>query len=131
MSAQTIILPSVKSMKTKAEIAFVKNADKYLLKQMYSLGDSYCRNNQYDSVLIHDIISTNNCELLEQIKTELGKSETIVSLGSSRGYSNDILQNSEDALYELWKGEGNVGTKTDFLNRAFLDEKANWDEIKW
>lgn len=129
MSAQTIIHPSAISMREQAEDTFIKNADKYLFKRMYGLGEGYCNFEQQDSTIIYDIIQSNDCELLSLIQKELEETETSVEIRT--GYSEHIIENAEDNLYELWLSQGYSGSKRDFLNQALVDEKANWDEIKW
>lgn len=129
MSAQTIIHPSISSIKEESEDLFIKNADKHLLERRFRLGDGYCRYEQLDAAIIYDIIQSNDCELLNLIKEELEKVETADQIEDK--YSEHIIDNAHDNLYELWLNEGNSGTKQQFLDLAFEDTKADWDEIKW
>ena len=129
MSAQTIIHPSIKSIKEDSEKLFIKNADKYLLERRFNLGEGYCTYEQFDAAIIYDIIQSNDCELLTLIKKQLEEVETNSELEDK--YSDHIIGNAHDNLYDVWLNEGNSGTKQQFLDLAFEDTKADWDEIKW
>lgn len=130
MSAQTIIHPSIDSMREESQKLFLKNADKYLLDRDFGLGESYCRFGQSDAVMMFDIIQSNDCELLTLVKKEIERIEDDDPTCKKK-CSTELTQTSNLNLYELWLSRGNIGTMNDFLNLILADEKANWDEIKW
>jgi hypothetical protein len=129
MSAQTIIHPSITSIKEESEKLFIQNADKYLFKRRFELGEGYCSYEQFDAAIIYDIIQANDCELLTLIKKELERYEDDETI--KKKCSTELTQTSNLNLYELWLSRGNIGTMNDFLNLILADEKANWDEISW
>ena len=129
MSAQTIIHPSIDSLKEEAEKLFIKNADKYLLKRRFTLGEDFCSFEQSDAVMLFDIIQANDCELLTLIKKELNSYEDEDTV--KKKCSEEIQFTANQNLYQLWLSRGNVGTMDEFLDLILADEKANWDEIKW
>lgn len=129
MSAQTIIHPSISSMVTEAEDAFIKNSEKLLLEDFYALGKGYCNFEQADAAMLYDIIQTNNCGLLDLINKELHRIEDDPE--EDKRPKLDIYTRSNQSLYELWLSKGNMGTMEDFLCLILADDKANWDEIKW
>lgn len=71
MSAQTILHPSIESLKKELEKTLTSNAKNYILKKNFALGEGYCEFEQKDAELLYDIIETGNCELLKNIKNEL------------------------------------------------------------
>ena len=130
MSAQTIIHPSIDSMRKEAQELFLKNADKYLLDRNYGLGEGFCSFEQADAVMMFDIIESNDCDLLTLVKTEIERIED-ADPNCKKKCSTELDITSNLNLYELWQSRGNVGTMDDFLNLILADEKANWDEINW
>lgn len=130
MSAQTIIHPSIDSMRKESQKLFLKNADKYLLEKNFGLGKGYCSFEQADAVMLYDIIQSNDCEMLTLIKKEIERIED-EDPTCKKKCSVEMDQVSNLNLYELWLSRGNIGTMNDFLNLILADEKANWDEIKW
>ena len=129
MSAQTIIHPSIDSMREEAQKLFLKNADKYLLKRGFGLGESYSSFEQADAVMLYDIIQSNDCELLSLVKKELERIEDAEP--TKKKCSEELTVASNTNLYQLWLSRGNIGTMDDFLDLILADEKANWDEINW
>ena len=132
MSAQSIIVKSIKSIKEEAEKNILKNAKKYLLKEDYLLGKGHCSFSTMDSFKTLNIIDKNNCNLnnsieavLENFQGEEYNKEEILTNNPS------INNKKESSLYELWKAKGNSGSKDDFLNQITSDTKADWDEIDW
>lgn len=128
MSAQTIIHPSISSMRKEAEDLMIANANKYILQSDYALGEGYCNFGQTDAEIIYDIIQYNNCHLLNLIKKEI---ESIEDSEKRSGTYLDIHENSAQSLYELWLSKGNMDTIENFLNIVAEDTKANWDTLKW
>jgi len=128
MSAQTIIHPTIASIRKESEDSFIGNAKKLLFQDDYALGDGYCSFEQADAAMIYDIIKSNNCKLLNLIKIEIDRVE---DKDPEKRDPLDMLSTSNQNLYELWLSRGNVGTMEDFLNLILADEKANWDEINW
>ena len=113
MSAQTIIHPTITSMRKEAQELFLKNADKYLLERNYGLGEGYCSFEQADAVMLFDMIQSNDCDLLTLIKTEI---ERIEDTDCENKCSDEIDTTCNSNLYELWLSRGNIGTMEDFLN---------------
>ncbi len=71
MSAQTIIHPSITSIKKKAEDTLIDIANKNILKEYYALGDGYCDFDYLNAALTIDIINTNSCVLYSIINSEI------------------------------------------------------------
>jgi len=130
MSAQTIIHPSIDSMREESQELFLKNADKYLLERNFGLGEGFCDFEQADATMMFDIIQSNDCELLTLIKKEIERIED-EDPNCKKKCSTELTDASNLNLYELWLSRGNIGTMNDFLNLILADEKADWDEINW
>lgn len=124
MSAQTIIHPTINSLKEEAVGTIIANAKKYVLKENYALGEDYCEFEQLDACMTYDIIKTNNCALLTIIQQEIEN----VEYDSEHLYLSDT---SNKSLYDLWLSKGNIGTMDDFLNTLLADVSADWGEVKW
>lgn len=140
MSAQTVIHPSIFSIKKEAEDIFISNAKKLLLKNGYALGEGYCSFEQADSVIIYDIINLNNCKIFSLINKEIEFvedecKEDIDNITESCEMTNSSNNcNSTDSvsvIYELWLSKGNSGTMDEFLELILKndDVSSNWDEI--
>ena len=125
MSAQTIIHPTVDSMREEAQKLFLKNADKYLLERNMGLGEGYCDFEQADAAMMFDIIQSNDCEVLTLIKKEIERVEDNDPTCKKK-CSTELTNSSNLNLYELWLSRGNIGTMEDFLNLILADEKVNW-----
>ena len=114
MSQQTILHPTIDSLKEEAEKTFIKNADKYLLKRRFALGDDYCSFEQADAAMIFDIIELNNCNILTLIKKELESIEDLED--EKKKCSEEVKLTANENLYELWLSRGNCGSMEDFLD---------------
>ena len=117
MSAQTIIHPTIDSLKKEAEDSFIDNATKYLLQRRFHLGDGYCSMDQIDARMMFDIIERNNCDIIQLIKEDLEKIEE--DLPEYQKCSDQIALTANQNLYELWLCRGNIGTYDDFLKTIF------------
>ena len=71
MSAQTILHPTIESLKEEAEKTLTDNAKKYILKKNFALGEGYCNFKQKDAELLYDMIETDNCEVINILKKEI------------------------------------------------------------
>ena len=129
MSAQTIIHPTISSIRDESKDTFIDNAKKHVLLEDYALGEGYCGFEVADACLIYNIIETNNCDLLNLIKIEIERIEDCTDC--EKGDPLNILATSNESLYDLWISRGNIGSMEDFLNLVLGDIKANWDEISW
>ena len=126
MSAQTVIHPSIESIKKEAEESFLINADKYLLEADYALGTGYCSFEQADAAFLCDIINYNNCSLLNSLSNEIERYEDSDSYSSDYIYEDYSESTSTDTLYSLWLNRGNTGTRDEFLTILLDDNKVNW-----
>lgn len=126
---QTIIHPSISSIREEAIDIIMYNANRYMLQSDYGLGDGYCDFEQMDAEITVGIINRNNCELLGLISKEIERVEKD-DKKEKKEYL-DIYSTSHKSLYDLWLSKGNVGTPEQFLNLILTDEKVNWDEVSW
>lgn len=138
---QTINHISVASMTKEALTNLTKNADKFLLKKRFKLGEGECPFNQKDSSLLYDIIETNRCEIFDDINKVIREGASCIYqveldipnedsvLTSLRKANNGST--SKDTLYSLWLSRGNSGTMDSFLDLLLEDEKVEWAEINW
>lgn len=139
MTSQTIIHPTISSMREEAESAFIKNADKLLLQKRFRLGGGYCQSEQTDHEMMYDIIMANDCELIYLIQKGIESYEdgSQVNPNSSDSYISDIGgysgygTESKQGLYELWLSRGNMGSPDYFLNLILKDTQANWSKVEW
>ena len=67
MSVQTIIHNSRENIIDSALRNTIDNANKFLLKKKFKLGDGYCEKNQFHNSIINDIMQVNTCELVNHI----------------------------------------------------------------
>lgn len=140
MSAQTIIHPSITSIKKEAEDTFIKNANKHILKKNFALGEGYCSFEQLDAALTYDIIRYGKCNLLKIIEegiesyedAEKSKNKT-TSLKKENGYriSETIKEEDYSVIYKLWLSKGNSGTIDEFLNLILKDEELKLESNNW
>ena len=127
---QTINHISIASMTKDALNNLTNNADKFLLKKRFKLGEGECSFNQKDNSLLYDIIETNRCDIFDDINKTIKEGASCtheVCLGDNKA----PYVPSTDTLYQLWLSRGNSGSMSDFLDILLEDEKVEWAEINW
>lgn len=126
-SIQDITLRSIGEDALKA---MAENANKYILKNDFRLGEGYCEFLQRDSEILYSIIDANYCELNSILEDSI---EGVGAIHRPKCKKTDSIPRtaSDSGLYELWISRGNSGSMDDFLDAIFYDEKMNWYEINW
>lgn len=114
MSAQTIIHPTINSLREEAVGTIIANANKYIFKENYALGEDYCDFEQLDACMTYDIIETNNCALLSIIQKGIESIDDSCEEDDSNHL--DLVATSNQSLYDLWLSKGNIGTMDNFLS---------------
>lgn len=71
MSTQSIYKKTIDTVQKEMEDSLLKNANNYLLKRRFALGQGECQEDIKHSMKILGFICTENCELLEYIKRTL------------------------------------------------------------
>lgn len=141
MSAQTILHPTIGSLKKESQNQFIENAKKLLLKENFALGSGYCMDNQLDALLTNDILSLNNCNISIKIHGKIHETEDSCEKINLYEESNEYINvprtnkrksTQEDTLYKLWINKGNKGSLEDFLDTILKDDEVEWEgNIKW
>jgi len=67
MSVQSIINNSIKNLTEKALENTINNANKFILKKRFKLGNNYCEKDQFHNSIINEISKLNNCNLINHI----------------------------------------------------------------
>lgn len=131
MSAQTILHPSIESMREEFEKNFQKNANSYVLKKRFELGKGYCRFNQADSSILYDILQSNDCEIIDLVNKEIEKIENEDPKNKKKKYSEELTYNRNVNLYQLWLSRGNTGSLDQFLDLILKDEELKLEKADW
>tara|TARA_R110002012_G_scaffold295939_1_gene492782 strand:+ start:184 stop:603 length:420 start_codon:yes stop_codon:yes gene_type:complete len=139
MSAQTIMHPSIASIKKDAEDLFISSTTKLILKDDYGLGNSYCEFDMIDACMMYEIISINNCTIncvIQQQIDSIGDEEEYCStydedfnLNLSTG--GTASSSTTDSLYQLWLSRGNSGTEVEFSDLLLKDEDVQLLQNNW